>query len=309
MPRILNRQRNGQMHGRTAAAVSVLLVCGVLAACKSTEQPGSAPAPTSTAATALNSVEEGQRQAVKALQDWLAHPGQGTMSFDGIEFSSVKGGDRVARDLTGPIDVASGTCTLTGTRTVFSSAAPDEAPMYAIEHDKQIFTSIPPDDLPQYGGHKWFVNNLTDAAMPTGTGHSVWREALDSVSSVHLDGPSTVGGESAVEYSGEVDAATLPGAAQLVTESSVFQKAGSTEIGVDIYTDLGTGKLLEVAYRLGLQASVDATPTAKSLAGYEVDLVVGGPQPSPSPTQSAPPEPREVTSGGNTDDLWQLMFF
>jgi hypothetical protein len=89
----------------------------------------------------------------------------------------------------------------------------------------------------------------------------------------------------------------------------VFTKAGTTKVSIDLYTDLGTGALVRLTYRLGLQVSVDATATATTTAGYEVDLTgLGSPTVSASPSASTPAA-LDVTRGGSSGDICQLILF
>lgn len=138
---------------------------------------------------------------------------------------------------------------------------------------------------------------------------TLWWKAFQALDSVTIDGPSEVNTKSAIEFTGTVDLASIPGVPQALLHSPVVQEAGTTVASIDLYTDLVTKALVRVTYRIGLDVSVDATVTPTSSAGYEVDLSSFGqaPTPTPSPTVTVP-DPGDVATGGD-DDLCYLLPF
>jgi hypothetical protein len=94
-----------------------------------------------------------------------------------------------------------------------------------------------------------------------------------------------------------------------VGKSVIVQKAGTTAVTIDLYPDLGTGSLVRLTYRLGLTVSVDATPTAKSTAGYEVDLSGFGTPAKPTAPPVTAPDPSLVETLDGSGDLCQLLLF
>ncbi|HEY3870837.1 MAG TPA: hypothetical protein VGM10_20920 [Actinocrinis sp.] len=284
------------------ASVAALLLGTLLSSCtEATAGAGASP----SASASSNSVEAGERNAIKALDTWLAHPDSGTMTVDSVE-TDAHAATVTSQLLTGPVDIAKGAGSLSGKRTLMHSDHTTQQPVQAIEAGGRLYTLIPQQQASAYPSRSWFVNDLT-SAMPTGSPHSLWWEALKALGHVQFDGPSEVGGTSATEYTGTVNVDTLVGVSQLVSGSAVFKEAGTTQIAVDVYTDLGSGKLLRVTYRLGLPVSIDASPTPKSTAGYEVDVYAASAA-SPSATPSVAPAAHLVVSGGS-DDLSQLLLF
>ena len=293
---------SGRLTTAATASVAALLLGALLSSCTDAPtKPGTSP----SSSPSTNSVETGQRNAIKALDAWLAHPDAGTMTIDSV-VTDVHAETVTSQLLTGPVDIATGDGSLSGKQTLLSNDHTSQQPVEAIEADGRLYTSIPSKEASAYPSRSWFVSPLI-AAMPTGSAHSVWWEALKALPDVHIDGPSEVGGTSATEYTGTVNVALLQGVGQLVSGSTVFKQAGTTQVAVDVYTDLGSGKLLRVTYRLGLPVSIDASPTSKSTAGYEVDVQAASTA-TPSPTPSVAPAAHLVVSGGS-DDLSQLLLF
>jgi hypothetical protein len=285
------------------ASAAALLLSALISSCTDAGATGGA---SPSASASSNSVEDGERGAIKALEMWLAHPESGTMTINSVE-TDVHSATVTSQLLTGPADIAAGTGSMTGKRTILSDDhSTSQQPVQAVEANGRLYTLIPSTQATTYPGRHWFVSELS-TAMPTGSTHSVWWEALKALRVVHIDGPSEVGGTSATEYTGTVNVASLPGVAQLVAGSAVFKEAGTTQVAVDVYTDLGSGKLLRVTYRLGLPVSLDASPTTKSTAGYEVDVYAAS-EASPSATPSVAPAAHLVVSGGS-DNLSQLLLF
>jgi hypothetical protein len=287
-----------------AVAAAVLLGCG-LASCRSGTAGAHASEPAS--ATASDTAAAAEAKAVAALRTWLAAPRTGTMTISSVEMNSALKTE-VSRQLSGTADLGTGTASLTGTLNALGSGPTVQDPLDVIEKDGELYSSIPSTELASYPGRKWFVNDLS-AARATGSQHSVWWSALESLSSVRTDGASEVDGKTAVEYTGTVDLAKIPAAADQVAKSSVFTKAGSTVVSVDLYTDLGSGALVRLTYRLGLQVSVDATPSGKSTAGYEVDLSGFGTPVKPTASPIVAPDASLVETRDGGGDLCRLLLF
>jgi hypothetical protein len=289
-----------------AAAAAVLLGCGLLSSCHSgttgTRATTAAAQASDTAAAAAGA------KAVDALRTWLAAPLTGTLTISSVEANAAHKTE-VSQQLTGTTDLFTGTASLTGTLNVLGGGSGTvQDPLNVIEKSGKLYSSIPTSELHSYPGRKWFVNDLA-SARAAGSTHSVWWSALGALTNVHVDGPSEVDGKSAVEYTGTVDLAKVPAAAAQVGKSAIFAKAGTTAVSIDLYTDLGSGSLVRLTYRLGLQVSVDSTPTAKSTAGYEVDLTGFG---TPAETTASPviaPAASLVETRSGSGDLCQLLLF
>ena len=286
------------------AAAAVLLGCGLLSSCHS----GTTGTHTTTpAAQVSDTAAASEAKAVEALRTWLAAPRTGTLTISSVEANAARKTE-VSRQLTGLLDLSAGTASLTGTLNVLGGSAAVQDPLYVIEKDGVLYSSIPSSQQAAHAGHKWLSNDLASAAA-TGSTHSVWWFALQALTTVHVDGASEVDGKSAVEYTGTVDLATISAAAAQVGKSVIFEKAGTTKVSVDLYTDLGTGALVRLTYRVGLQVSVDATPTAKSTAGYEVDLSGFGTPVKPTASPVAAPDASLVEASTGNGDLCELLLF
>lgn len=289
-----------------ASAVAVLLSCTLLSSCHSTPaatrttEPAAQTSQTDTAAAA-------EARTVEALRTWLEDPKAGTLTLSSVETDSAK---KIAasRQLTGRYDPTLGTASLTGTLNVLGGSTAVQDPMDVIVAGGRVYSSIPAKDQHSYPGRKWFGDDLS-TARATGSTHSIWWLALGALDTVHVDGASEVDTKSAVEYTGTVDLAKIPAAADQVARSLIVQKAGTAKVSIDLYTDLGTGALVRLTYRLGLQVSVDATPTGHSTAGYEVDFSGFSTPVKPSPTPVVAPEARLVATHSGSGDLCQLMLF
>ncbi|MGH3417536.1 MAG: hypothetical protein ACRDSS_13790, partial [Actinocrinis sp.] len=281
--------------------------CGLVSAC----HPGTPEVRATTpAAHASDTAAASEARALQSLQAWLAAPEAGTMSFSTIETNAADGGTSTSRQVSGRFDPVSLTGSQTGTRNVLGGGAPTtQDPVKLVELGGVMYSSIPTAQLPAYAGRTWFQNDLS-TARATGSTHSVWWLALDQLDKVQRDGPSEVDAKSAVEFTGTVDLKTIPAAAAMLKKSAIFTSAGTTEVSFDLYTDLGTGALVRVTYRLGLQVSVDATPTANSTAGYQVDFGSFGVQPTPSSSPILAPNPTLVTASSTSSTmLCQLTLF
>lgn len=289
-----------------ASAVAVLLSCALLSSCHSgpaaahTTQPAAQTSETDTAGAA-------EARAVEALRTWLAAPKSGALTVSSVETDSAK---KIAasRQLTGRLDPTLGVGSLTGTLNVLGSSTAVQDPMNVIILNGKLYSSIPTKEQHLYPGRTWFVDDLS-TVRASGSTHSIWWLALGALDKVHVDGASEVDTKSAVEYTGTVDLAKIPAVADQLPKSVIVQKAGTTKVSIDLYTDLGTGALVRLTYRLGLQVSVDATPTDRSTAGYEVDFGGFSTPVKPSLTPVVAPEARLVTTRPGSSDLCQLVIF
>lgn len=289
-----------------AAGAAILLSSALLtslASCNSRQ--GGAP-PTQPAARASDTSAADEAKAVEALRTWLGQPQPGTLTISSVDVSSPHGAE-VSKQLSGTLDAAAGTASLTGTKSVLTGSSTIQTPLRAVMSADQLYLTGPVSKSSSSPGPKWTQQDLSSVKPATST-HSMWWTLLENLEQVRLDGASEVDSKTAIEFTGTVDAAQIPSLKALLAKSTVFQKAGTTKVSVDLYTDLGTGSLVRLTYRLGLQVSVDATPTAKSTAGYEVDLAgLGSPTPTASPAASTPAPP-EVTRDGS-GDICQLILF
>ncbi len=289
-----------------ASAVAVLLGCALLSSCHTgpaatrTTEPAAKTSDTDTAAAA-------EAKAVEALRTWLAAPKAGMLTMSSVETDSAK---KIAtsRQLTGRFDPTLGTASLTGTLNVLGSSTAVQDPMNVLVVDGKLYSSIPTKDKHLYPGRTWLVDDLS-TARAAGSTHSIWWLALGAMDKVHVDGASEVDTKSAVEYTGTVDLAKIPAVADQLPKSVIVQDAGTTKVSIDLYTDLGTGALVRLTYRLGLQVSVDATPTGHSTAGYEVDFGGFSTPVKSSPTPVTAPGARLVATRSGNGDLCQLMLF
>ena len=286
-----------------AAAVAMLVGCGTVTSCRAGAgvAQSSEPAP-----QASDTVAAAEAKAVETLHAWLDNPQPGTLTISSVETDAVQK-QATSRQISGRLEPFTATASLTGTSAVLGSGSTVQDPLNVIVMNGRLYWSISAKEQPYYPGRKWFVNDLS-SAQATGSAHSIWWLALGALGSVHMDGLSDVDERTAVEFTGTVDLAKIPAAAAQLKKSAVIQAAGTTKVSIDIYTALGTGGLVRVTYRLGLQVSVDATPTTTSTAGYEVDLSGFGAPAKPTPSPVVEPAPALVATGGS-GDLSQLMLF
>ena len=286
-----------------AAAVAVLVGCGAVSSCHA---GAGATQTTEPAAQTSDTAAAAEARAVEALHTWLNDPQSGTLTISSISTDTAQKLE-TSRQLTGRLDPFAKTASLTGTVSQLGNGATTQNPLNVIMMDDMLYWSIPSNEQSFYPGRKWFVNDLSAAQAKDST-HSIWWVALGALNKVHMDGLSVVDTRTATEFTGTVDLATIPSVAEQLKSSPIIKTAGSTKVSVDIYAEVGTGTLVRVTYRLGLQVSVDATPAENSTAGYEVDLSGFGAPVSPSPTPLVPPAPTLVASGG-VGDLSQLILF
>lgn len=286
-----------------AAAVAVLVGCGAVSSCHAGAGVAQGTEP---AAQTSDTAAAAEAKAVETLHAWLDDPQSGTLTINSISADTVLKTE-TSRQLSGHFDPFTTTASLTGTLNTLGNGATVQDPLDVIVLNDRLYWSIPTKELPNYPGQKWFVNDLSSARAADSV-HSIWWVALGALDKVHMDGLSEVGTITAVEYTGSVDLTKIPSIAAQLKKSPVIKAAGATKLSVDVYTALGKGDLVRVTYRLGLQVSVDATPTATSTAGYEVDMTGFGALVTPSPTPVTEPVPLQVANGG-IGDLSQLMLF
>lgn len=287
-----------------AAAVAVLVGCGAVASCRAGAAGVHKTEP--AAAQTTDTAAAAEAKAVQALRVWLDDPRAGTLTISSIS-TDVTQKSETSRQLTGRYDPFIGAASLTGTLNVLGSGSTVQEPLNVIVMSGRLYWSIPASESSFYPGRRWFVNELSSAQAANSV-HSIWWVALGALGNVHMDGLSEVDQKTAIEYTGTVDLAKIPAVAAQLNKSPIIKTAGTTKVSIDIYTELGTGDLVRITYRLGLQVSVDATPTAQSTAGYEVDMSGFGVQPTPTPTAVVAPESKLVATGG-VSDLYQLMLF
>lgn len=286
-----------------AAAVAVLVGCGAVSSCHAGAGIAQGTEP---AAQTSDTAAAAEAKAVESLHTWLDDPQSGTLTINSIATDTTLKTE-TSRQITGHFDPFTTTASLTGTLNTLGSGSTVQDPLNVVVMDDKLYWSIPSQEQPYYPGRKWFVDDLA-TARATDSVHSVWWVALGALDKVHMDGLSEVDTKTAIEYTGSVDLSKIPSLAAQLKKSAIIETAGTDKVSIDIYTELGTGALVRLTYRLGLQVSVDATPTATSTAGYEVDLGGFGEPVTPSPTPVVEPEPTLVATGG-IGDLYQLMLF
>jgi hypothetical protein len=291
----------------TAGTAALLLGGALLSSLASCNGRAAGPQPSEPAAQASDTSAADEARAVEALRTWLGEPQPGTLTISSVDVSSPKDTE-ISKQLSGTLDPATGTAALVGTKTVLTGSSTNQTPLRAVMTADQLYTTSAVGHTPSSPKPTWTQQDLT-LVKPATSPHSMWWTVLQDLEKVRLDGASEVDSKSATEFTGTVDAAQIPSLAKLVSTSMVFKKAGTTKVSIDLYTDLGTGALVRLTYRLGLQLSVDATPTATSTAGYEVDLTgLGSPTVSASPSASTPAA-LDVTRGGSSGDICQLILF
>lgn len=286
-----------------AAAVAVLVGCGAVASCHA----GAGGAQnTEPAAQTSDTAAAAEAKAVQALHAWLADPRPGTLTISSIATDTAQK-TATSRQVTGRFDPFATAASLTGTLNVLGSGSTVQDPLNVIVLNGRLYWSIPTKEQPLYPGRVWFKSDLS-AAQAANSEHSIWWAALGALDKVHMDGLSEVDSKTTTEYTGMVDLADIPSAAAQLKKSAIIATAGTTKVSIDLYTALGTGDLVRITYRLGLQVSVDATPTADSSAGYEVDMsgletpVKATPTPVVEPTSS-------LVAVDGTGNLYELMLF
>ncbi|HEV2638294.1 MAG TPA: hypothetical protein VGX23_24320 [Actinocrinis sp.] len=288
---------------RTAGVLAVVLGLSGLAGCSSAA-PDGAPSPAATASATPNA---GAIAALARLDSWFDRAGTANTSLSTVLTSRPANPLISMMQLSGPTDVLTGATQLQGGRQQSSGANTE---VDAVSADGEFYSTVPPRQgaTGQSAGTppSWTRTALT-TVQGTDSVHSIWWLALHHLDKVHLDGPSTVGKNPATEYTGTVDLSTVPGIPASVLQEPFFKETGSTELSVDLYTDMDTGALVQLTYRMGLKVSIDAVPTTKSLSGFQVDLSDFG-APTALPTPVVVPAEKYIVSDGN-DDLCLLLFF
>ena len=291
---------------RTAGALAVVLGFAGLAGCTGTSATGVDP---STAASTPATPDAGAIAALGRLDAWFSRAGTADVAMSTVMTSHPTNPVVTMVQLAGTTDVPTAAAQLAGGRQQTSGGG-SIATVDAVSADGEFYSTVPPQQGAagaSPAGHPYWTRTALEPIQSSDAKHSIWWLALHSLSKVHLDGSSTVGKAGATEYTGTVDLSKVPGIPASVLQEPFIKETGSTELSVDLYTDMDTGALVQLTYRMGLKVSIDAVPTAHSVAGFQVDLNSFG-----SPTPLVPPVvvPAEnfIVSGGN-DDLCLLLFF
>jgi hypothetical protein len=294
-------------------AALAALILGGTAACGTTMQVFTAPEVTASAkATATSAAATAEKNAIYQLQGWLADPQPGTLTYNTIQVTSG-GSINVMTILSGPFDPA-GTATLTGTIETLGPGSTTQGASSALEYSKQVYTSIP--TTLQTGvrlGKQWEAAPVR-STWASGAKLSSWWTALNSVKQVQSDGVASLDGATVDMFSAFLDLSTVKGIPATLLDSAAVKKAGTTKVEVDVYTAMGSGKLVRVTYKFGLPVAIDALASGKSSAGYEVDMsaftnATASASPTPTGTASVPPDSSTVASGTGDTDLAALLPF
>lgn len=290
---------------RIAGGLGAVLGIAALAGCT-----GSAPAgadPTTASATAATS-DAGAVRALAKLNTWFNRVGTADVSISTVQASRPANPIVTMVQLSGTTDVATSAAQLIGGRQQTSGNS--NTAVDAVSSGGEFYSTVPPQKgvagQPPNSDVFWSRTALS-TIQGVGSRHSVWWLALHSLTKVHLDGSSTVGKSGATEYTGSVDLSKVSGIPASVLQQPFFKDTGSTVLSVDLYTDMNTGALVQLTYRMGLKVSIDAEPTAHSGSGFQVDLNNFG-SPTPLVTQIAVPAEKFIISDGD-DDLCLLLFF
>ena len=296
---------------RVTGTALAALVLGGASACGSTEQIDTQPQTSASTATTPASTVAAEKNAVVQLGAWLAAPLAGTLTYNTIQVTSG-GAINVMSILSGPFDPGSGQATLSGTIETLGSGSTTQGQSSALEYGGKVYTSIP---LALQTGDR--VGKQWEAApvrtvWASGAKRSGWWTALDSVKQVQTDGVTSLDGTTVDMFSDMVDLAAVKGIPKALLDSAPVKKAGTTKVEVDVYTVVGSGDLIRVTYKFGLPVAIDAAATAKSSAGYQVDLAgfnestataTASASPSPTPTGTATVEPEPATVAKTTGDV------
>jgi len=300
--------------GRMAAAASIAAVVLLAAsACATTEQMNATPQSSASTATASASLKAAQAKAIARLQEWLHAPQPGTLTYNTVQ---VTGGGtvNVMSILSGTFDPNLGRAQLSGAVQTLGSGSTTQDPSAAVEDDETAYTTIPqPLQTGDLLGKQWGSASV-HATWAKDAVHSGWWTVLDAVRHVTADGATTLDGITVDVYSATLDLAQVKGIPKQLLDSDPVKKAGTTQVEVDVYIELGTGTLERVTYKLGLPVQIDAAATASSSAGYQIDLSgfdQSTPTLAPSPTSSAtiPPDPGVVAKDQGDEDLAALLPF
>jgi hypothetical protein len=290
---------------RTAGALAVVLGFAGLAGCSSQTPAGADP---TTAAATRATPDAGAISALARLDAWFNRAGTADLAMSTVQASRPANPIVTMVQLSGTTDVATSAAQLIGGRQQTTGNSNTEVD--AVSSGGEFYSTVPPQKgvagQPPNSDVFW-TRTALHTIQGTGSRHSVWWLALHALTKVHLDGSSTVGKSGATEYTGSVDLSKVPGIPASVLQEPFFKDTGSTELSVDLYTDMDTGALVQLTYRMGLKVSIDAEPTAHTVAGFQVDLNgFGAPTPLVSPV--AVPAEKFIISDGD-DNLCLLLFF
>ena len=301
--------------GRQRGARAVATAAGVLLAvsgCATTEQISTAPTSSASSATTPAAVMQAEATAVAQLQAWLADPQAGNLTYNAVQVTA-DGSLNVMSILSGPFDPATGQTQLTGSVKTLGSGSSTQGTSTALESRGTVYTTIP--QVLQTGsaaGVQWNAANVTDT-WGKDAPHSGWWTVLNAVQSVTSDGITSLDGTTVYMYSDTLDLTQIKGIPKQLLDSDPVRKAGVTKVEVDVYLLAGTGTLERVTYKLGLPVQIDAAATAKSSAGFQVDMsgfasATATPSPTPQPTQTMP-GPGTVAKQTGDVDLAALLPF
>lgn len=299
----------GRMTAAVLIAGTVLLTAS---ACATTEQVSTAPTSSaSSTASTSPSVKQAEAGAVAQLQSWLINPQAGNLTYNAVQVTAG-GSLNVMSILSGPFDPALGQARLSGSvQTIGSGSSSSDST--AVESGGRLYSSIP--QAMQTGsalGMQWDSESVngTWGKDPT---HSGWWMVLDAVQSATSAGLTSLDGTNAYLYVDTVDLTQIPGLPKQLLDSDPVRKAGVSKVEVDIYLQAGTGMLQRVTYKLGLPVQIDAAATAKSSAGFQVDMsgfasTTATPTATPQATPTVP-DPTTVAAGTGDEDLAALLPF
>ena len=290
------------MGKRKAASVfaAVFSVVG-LAACLT--HASASPGPTSDA---------GAVNALSKLHGWLNKPGSADMNVYAFETSNSANPVSTALELSGDANLATGALHLSGQQQVVGVGT--ITPVEAVAADGMLYSTVAPqvraDGVRANGPERW-TSTAMSSVRPYQSRHSLWWLALQSLNTVYRDGGSVVSTKGATEFTGTVDLAKVPGIPSALLKAPLFEKAHTTRVAVDLYTNSSDGSLARLTYRFGLDASVDSTAVGQITAGYQVDLYIWAPGSTALASASAPivvPAAKDLAPGGN-DNLCRLLIF
>ena len=289
----------------TGAALAAALLGGV-SACGSTEQIDTQPSTSASTATIPASTVAAEKNAVLQLQEWLAEPVAGTLTYNAVEVTSG-GAINVMTILSGGFEPSSGQATLSGSVETLGSGSTTQGQSSALEYGGKVYTSIPASLQTGTRAGKLWEAAPVHSIWGTGAEQSGWRTALDSVKQVDTDGVVSLAGTTVDMFSAIVDLSTAKGVPKALLASDPIKKSGTTKVEVDLYLTPGSGELIRVTYKFGLPVEIDATATSKSTAGYQVDMSgfdnsTASASASPSPTGTATTQPDSATVAKDTGD-------
>ena len=298
----------------TGAALAALLVGGI-SACGSTEQIDTQPQTSASTATTPAATVAAEKNAVVQLQDWLAEPVAGTLTYNDIEVTSG-GAINVMTILSGGFQPSDGQATLSGSVETLGSGSTTQGQSSALEYGGKVYTSIPTSlQTGERVGKLWEAAPV-HSIWGTGAEHSGWWTALDSVKHVDTDGVVSLAGTTVDMFTAIVDLSTVKGIPKALLDSDPIKKSGTGKVEVDLYLTPGSGELIRVTYKFGLPVEIDAAATSKSTAGYQVDMsgfdnstASASPSPSPTGTATAQPDAATVAKDTGNVDLAALLPF